>query len=479
MLVDKNRAIRINVITSVITLLFQLVTISFVSYSIDDNAIGVYGLYLAILSIGVFLCEMGVSTSIIKLGWKSKLQLTQLMLFNLVLSFCISLLLYHFSDIFEAYFKAVDLSIFIKLISVAIFFSSMSRFFIAIYSYELKLVFIAKVDFFTKLFSLTFSLGYLVFFESMLGFAYSQIILFLMQLLVYLWHINFVKYFSFESGDWLIKEHVKFGLERTVEAGTSQLSQNIDAFIIAKVFGLDILGVYTIIKQIVLKPLQVINPIFIKVNLPLMCKIEKFDTLRSNYVDICANLFFIAMFILLLSVFIIGGGVLPIIKISLENQLLFYTLMCFWGALRSITSPIGMLYIATKNNRLGIKFNFLSMFIIIFLIIAFSYINQSLEVLAGALVISQCLILTLQHLIILKFKIVDLVFLLTKKYVSIFVVIFYFLLVLSVSQNIEGITFFWKYLTSTVAMVALVVLTLYKIKDETLLNLYSLVKKNA
>ncbi|PMM52068.1 oligosaccharide flippase family protein, partial [Vibrio breoganii] len=401
---NKSKAIRCNVLNSIVTLIIQLLSVSIASHTIDKASLGVYGIYLAVLSIGIFVAEMGMSTSIIKMGWKNKSQLTQLLLLNIAIAALLSSALYLSANYFEALLEANGLGEYIQLTAVAVFLSSISRFFIAINSFELKLFYIARVELVTRVLSSLSSLAYLIHFESMLGYAYSQILLYSSQLIILVFFIKLRLYFTMKISGFSIGGHVKFGLERTIESSTNQLTQNFDAFIIAKLFSLEVLGIYTIIKQITLKPLQIINPIFIKVYLPLLCKEASFISARYKYLEVTSQLVFISFFLLLPSVFLVGTGIIPLVKIDGESQFVFYILMCIWGGLRSLSSPIGMIYIATNNNPAGIKFNFLAMFIVFLSLLSSSFIGDEIFILGIFLLISQITILILQHVMILKIK---------------------------------------------------------------------------
>jgi O-antigen/teichoic acid export membrane protein len=54
----------------------------------------------------------------------------------------------------------------------------------------------------------------------------------------------------------------------------STVATQIDIIIIGKLLGTEVLGTYSIIKELILRPTQLINPIVTKVSFPIMSKIN-------------------------------------------------------------------------------------------------------------------------------------------------------------------------------------------------------------
>ena len=424
----KNKALRYNLIASLFLIIVQLLSMSIASHTLENSALGVYGIYLSILSISLFISDMGVSTALIKLGWNSKEQLAQVFTINVFIGGVTSFILFMLANEAEIFFKAEGLALYIYITAIAAFLNSISKFFIAILNYELSLMFVAKIEFFTKALASIFSLVYLLYNKSMLGFAFSQILLFSIQLLICVLFFEFKKRLRFDFKENLVRKHISFSIGRTFESSSNQLTQNIDTFLISKIFGLEILGIYIIVKQVVLKPLQIINPIFVKVYLPIICKYKLLADIREGYTALSSLLFFISILVLFSSMYFIGTGIFPLIKLNTDMEVYFYCIMCVWGALRSWSSPIGVFYIATLSNKKGIKFNFISFFIVSTFLFLIAGLNFSLVGLAIALVASQISVLIAQHCYILRYSFLEVVKLFSNEYKSIVIALISFLL---------------------------------------------------
>lgn len=155
-----------------------------------------------------------------------------------------------------------------------------------------------------------------------------------------------------------VKKILHFGLYTSAERIVNLLSYNLDAVLIGKLLGLDALGIYSLAKQLIMRPAQVINPIITRVTMPLMAKLQNdLVQLRTIYLRTTNYLasvnFAVYGFIAVFAPFIVSvlfgdkwGAAVPIVQI-----------LCLYGALRSTGNPIGSLIVAKGAYKLGFFWN--------------------------------------------------------------------------------------------------------------------------
>lgn len=71
-----------------------------------------------------------------------------------------------------------------------------------------------------------------------------------------------------------IKDFFVFGSYSTGNGIVSTIASRIDIILIGKLLGTDSLGLYSVIKELILRPAELINPIITKVAFPTMSKVN-------------------------------------------------------------------------------------------------------------------------------------------------------------------------------------------------------------
>ena len=149
--------------------------------------------------------------------------------------------------------------------------------------------------------------------------------------------------------------------ERSINYFNSQF----DTILIGKLLGTEALGIYTIAKNLVMKPAQIINPIITKVTFPIMAKIQN-DTkqLKNIYLKtinyLCSVNFSIYMAIAVLA----EPLVLLLFGDNWLESVVILQILSFYFMFRSIGNPIGSLQLAKGRADLGFYWN-LGLFLLV------------------------------------------------------------------------------------------------------------------
>lgn len=212
-------------------------------------------------------------------------------------------------------------------------------------------------------------------------------------------------------------EHVQFyltfGYFQMGERVLNFVKKQIDIILIGKFLGTEALGVYDLLKRLLNKPFQLINPIITNVSFPLMAKIhENTDMLSKIYLKqlnfVCSLNFPIYIFLFFNAEDIVQMmfGVDWIIYKSL------FQILCCYFILYSTGNPVGSLLLAKGRADIGFYWNLGTVLLIpIGILIG---IHGSLIGVAGALLILQFLLMIPNFLLQIK----PLIFVGAKSYFS-------------------------------------------------------------
>jgi O-antigen/teichoic acid export membrane protein len=142
------------------------------------------------------------------------------------------------------------------------------------------------------------------------------------------------------------------------------ISQESDIFIVGKMLGAEILGVYSLSKQIVLKLFSLINPIIVNVLSPLLSSIQnEKERVKKTFLKIIqylAYLTFPIYFIIMVSseeiLFFLYGS-------SYVEASLVLSFLAVYYCLISLSNPVGSLQIATGRTDIGFIWTILRVFV--------------------------------------------------------------------------------------------------------------------
>ena len=158
---------------------------------------------------------------------------------------------------------------------------------------------------------------------------------------------------------------LKFGLFQMGEKSINYFNTQFDVLVIGKVLGTEVVGVYNIAKQLVMRPAAIINPIITRVTFPAMAKIQN-DELRLkkaylktlNYLSSINFLVYAGIFVLAPEVIQIFFGK------GWTDAVGILRVLCIFAAIRSTGNPVGSLLLARGYASLGFYWN-LGLFFII------------------------------------------------------------------------------------------------------------------
>jgi len=164
--------------------------------------------------------------------------------------------------------------------------------------------------------------------------------------------------FRFRRGD--LRGYLRFGLYQMGERSANHAGANLDKLLVGTILGPAPLGLYSVVYGLMLRPVQVLNPIITRVAFPVFAKLQDDDRrLREGYREVVtvvglflapvyAGLFVAAEPFLL---FVLGEEWRPAIPA--------FRVLCGLGLVYGLANPVGSLLLAKGRADLGFRFNVL------------------------------------------------------------------------------------------------------------------------
>lgn len=150
------------------------------------------------------------------------------------------------------------------------------------------------------------------------------------------------------------KKFYKIGLYQTGAQVLDYLASQVDIIIIGKIMSTSDLGVYNLLKQLVLRPYGLINSIVTTVSIPLLASSnDQLLHLKKNYLQLIRLVGFINIPLYTLIALFSKELILLIYGAAYVNASPYLQVLCLWGAGAAITNAASTLIVVRGRTDLG------------------------------------------------------------------------------------------------------------------------------
>ncbi|MCE9793838.1 oligosaccharide flippase family protein, partial [Shewanella indica] len=253
----------------------------------------------------------------------------------------------------------------ISFISVSFIINALSNQFKMLMEKEFKFNVLAKIEMLSNVISffVTIFLAYNDYKVLSLVYGYLVQVSISTVLVLLLNGHRFTRFKSFSLSS--VREYLSFGSYQIGERCLNYITSQLDSIIIGKVMGIHALGIYSIAKNLVARPLQLLLPIASRILLPYLSKLKdtpnKLEDEYINSINIISTVcFFIFSYLALFSEEMFN---LFFIEDWRDSSIIF-TILCIQALFTSHASPVSLLFLTKSRADIGFKWN-LAMFFII------------------------------------------------------------------------------------------------------------------
>jgi len=345
--------------STIMTTLLQLLQLAILARFLDPSAFGLMALVMVVIGFSQAFLDMGISNAIIHKQYITHEQLSTLYWINVLAGMGLFVIVTAISPIVSYFYGESELTALIIIVALTFIIQPFGQQFMVLWQKEMRFAEIARIDIVNKTVSLVVSIilaymGYGVYalvYGTLAGVV-SQTIQFMILGLK-----EHKPSFIFNFVD--IKEFLGFGAYQMGEKTINYFNSQIDVILIGKLLGAEALGIYSVAKQLIMRPAQIVNPIITKVTFPMMAKIQD-DTEKLknvylktiNYLSSINFPIYAALIVFAPELVILMFGDKWMAAISIVQILSVY------GAIRSTVNPIGSLLLAKGKANWGFWWNF-------------------------------------------------------------------------------------------------------------------------
>jgi O-antigen/teichoic acid export membrane protein len=380
-------------VASIVSSLVQAFLLLIIARAITPAEYGVVGFSLLILSFVYVFADAGLNGAIISSQHVSLKQMSTYFYFNILAGILLFILLELSIPIIVSIFNKPIVTPYLQLSGFTILFVSGGKIFETVLQKELRFKALSIAEIVSVLLSMLVFIVLIVNdFKawSLIGYLLS-VQFFRMVTLALLCYPLFKPSWHFSFRD-LNSHYIKFGLLQLGERTINLFAERLDQLIIGKFGTASILGIYTMVFNIVAQPFIRINPIISKVMFPIFAKIQNDNTLLQKVYMNVVRMLSLVNSVVLIGFIVVAKDIIPLILgVQWSDSVLLFQLMSVVMLLRSIGNSSGMLSLAKGNARVGFYWNLIFLIVSIpALIIGYKF--RAAEGIAIALICIQILL---------------------------------------------------------------------------------------
>lgn len=364
--IDKaKKGVQWTTLSTIIQIGSQILKISLLARYLDKSDFGLVALVTVVLGFCNLFADLGFSTGILHRQDISQREYSSLYWSNFLFSLVLYAIVLALSPYISFFYDQPEMTQIIPILCTNVIISSIGRQFRTVCYKELRFKIVSLIDVVAEVLSLI-----VAFVLAILDFGvYSLVFSVVLQCItsnILLLIFNLGKYpITFEYSTKCLKPFLKIGLYQVGAQTLNYFSRDMDVLIIGKFLGADMLGGYSLAKQLVMRPYCIINPIINKVAAPYYATLQNnYELLRKQYfkcvgfvTGINAILYFIICLLAYPIVYVLYGK--QYVDITLVVQIL-----CLFMLDRAIGNPIGSLLAATGRTNLDFTWNIIYMIVL-------------------------------------------------------------------------------------------------------------------
>ena len=352
-------------LATIFTAAFQILQISILARFLEYSDFGLLAIVMLVIGFSQIFSDMGISSAIIHKQNVTQKQLSTLYWLNIIASIFIYLLIVLLSPIIAEFYNEESLSSLIILTSATFVIQALGKQFLILFEKELKFSVIAKIDIVAAFLGFIFSVFLAINSFGVYSLIYPLILTTCIRSFFQIYiGIRYHKpkfYFNMHE----VKGYLSFGFYQMASGVINYFNSQMDVIIIGKIFGSEVLGLYSIIKQLVMRPAQIINPIVSRIAFPAMAKLQsdsqKIKIIYLRVINYLASINFpiyVSMIILAPEIILIFLGE------EWLNGVEIFQILSLYALIRSTGNPIGSLVLAKGKPQYEMNWNIVLFFLI-------------------------------------------------------------------------------------------------------------------
>jgi len=352
-------------ISSIIIAIIQLAQLAILAHYLEPSDFGLMAIVAVIIGFSALFMDMGISASIIHRQSITHEELSSLYWLNIASGVLLFFLVYCLAPILASFYNETELMPMVQILAVTFVISGIGNQYGILLQKALRFNLMAKISIVSALTGFVAAVSLAIYGFGVYALVYAALAsvfvsTFMNVLIGMRDHRPSLVYQHHE-----VMPMISFGVFQMGERSINYFNSQFDVILIGKLLGTETLGIYSVAKNLSMRPAEIINPIITKVTFPIMAKVQN-DTLRlkSIYLKTINYLSSINFPIYILLAIFAEPIILMLFGEKWHDSIIILQILSIYGAFRATTNPIGSLLLSKGRADLGFYWN-LGLFFII------------------------------------------------------------------------------------------------------------------
>jgi len=346
--------------SSFVQVVVQILRLSILTRFLDKSDFGLVAIVVLVLGFTQIFTDLGVSVSLFSQNNVSKKSYSSLYWVSLILGVVLYFVLLIATPFISTFYELPKLRELIPIMGLDLIFTTAGRQFRVVSQKKLQFKSLALINIISSIFSLIVALllalngagVYSLILSTLSASFFSS----LMLVITTLKDHPLVFYINLKEG----KKFYQIGIYQTGAQIFDYIASQIDILIIGKLMTASDLGVYNLVKQLVMRVYALINPIVTSIAIPILAKLQHDLTLLKEHYLRMINVVAVTNFGIYAFIALLAKEILIILYGQAYAESFFVLqLLCIWGAMASIGSAASTIVIIMGRTDLGFKWTIL------------------------------------------------------------------------------------------------------------------------
>jgi O-antigen/teichoic acid export membrane protein len=350
---------------TIVIAVVAILKLSVLARFLDKADFGLMALVTFVMGFMNLFNDMGLTSAILHKQNITDKEYASLYWLNIGFSLILYILLCGLTPLVSLFYEESQLNILIPLLGLNLLISAIGRIFKTIESKHLKFKVITIFEIIAAIVSLCFAIYLAMNDYGVYTLVYSALLQYSLQNLMYfiygLKKYGLLLHFEYKE----TKPFLKIGVYQVGGQVVNYFNRDLDILIIGKFFSQDILGGYSLAKQLISRPSQIINPILSKVASPALAKFQnKKEELKKNYLRLVSIVAKVNILVYCITILAAKYIVQIFYGSDFESITSLVQILSIYMIFRAIGNPIGSLVVATGKTNLEFYWNCVTLLIL-------------------------------------------------------------------------------------------------------------------
>ncbi len=341
-----------------VNLVLQFAQLFVLAYLLDPADFGLFAMARIIMGLALAVSDVGISNAIIQSQSVTKQQLSTLYWLSIGVGFLLFILLWIGAPVIAGFYQEEALLPLIFWIGLNFIFSPFGQQFQKLMEKELIFRELSLIQIGAGIAGTVATIWLAYAGNGVLSLVWGQLLRTILLAGCYAtfgwrrWRPEF--YFNLSE----IDAYIRFGLFQMGERLVNYFGANADYIVIGRVWDAEILGLYSFAYELVLRPVQLLNPVIVRVAFPIFSKKQTDNVaLRYGYAQVLRLLATI-MAPLFTGIALTADIFIPaFFDPKWVPSIIFIQVLCTVGFLKALANPSGSILLAKGRADLGFYWN--------------------------------------------------------------------------------------------------------------------------